>query len=52
MKSIIPMLTGAQMCAREQPENLKIPSLRKRLPAFAEKIWNTEKQISYEQFLE
>lgn len=45
-----PLVIGAQMCAWEQAGKTEIPSLRKRLPAFLERIWNTEKQITYEQF--
>ena len=33
---------GAQMCAWEQPEKLEMPSLRNRLPAMAERIWNPD----------
>ncbi len=33
-------LIGAQMCAWEQPEQLELRSLRKRLAAMAERIWN------------
>ena len=31
---------GGQMCAWEQPEKLELTSLRSRLPAMAERIWN------------
>ncbi len=39
---------GGQMCAWEQVQELEFPSLRKRLPALAEKIWspNDEKPLS------
>jgi hexosaminidase len=32
---------GAQMCTWEQPEKAELPSLRGRLPAMAERAWNT-----------
>lgn len=47
-----PLLIGAQMCAWEQAEELEIPSLRKRLPAMAERIWNTSGPLPYEEFLQ
>ncbi len=46
-----PLVIGAQMCAWEQPQEAEIPSLRKRLPAFVERIWNTEEKISYEELM-
>lgn len=46
-----PQVIGAQMCAWEQPEEAEIPSLRKRVPAFAERIWNTEQQITFEELM-
>jgi len=45
-----PLVVGAQMCAWEQPGEAEIPSLRKRLPAFAERVWNTEGSLPYESF--
>ena len=33
---------GAQMCAWEQPEHREVPSLRGRLPAMAERLWNAD----------
>ncbi|MEM7511842.1 MAG: family 20 glycosylhydrolase [Bacteroidota bacterium] len=48
---VAPQVIGAQMCAWEQPEEAEIPSLRKRIPAFAERIWNTEQQITYEELM-
>ena len=35
-----PRIIGAQMCAWEQIEAIEIASLRRRLPAMAERIWN------------
>ena len=47
-----PLIVGAQMCAWEQPEKVGFPSLRMRLPALNERIWNTEKQVPYEVFIQ
>ncbi|NRB53964.1 MAG: family 20 glycosylhydrolase [Saprospiraceae bacterium] len=44
------LVIGAQMCAWEQKEQVEIPSLRQRLPAFVERIWNTEEEISFEEW--
>ncbi len=33
-------LLGAQMCAWEQRQEIELPSLRGRLPAMAERVWN------------
>lgn len=33
-------IIGAQMCAWEQPQEQELPSLRGRLPAMAERLWN------------
>lgn len=35
-----PLVIGAQMCAWEQPQTAEIPSLRGRLPAMSERLWN------------
>lgn len=45
------LIKGAQMCSWEQSEEVEIPSLRKRLPAFSERIWNTTEQISYDEMM-
>ncbi|WP_075591265.1 family 20 glycosylhydrolase [Labilibacter marinus] len=45
------LVIGAQMCAWEQAQEDEIPSLRKRLPAFVERIWNTEEKISYDELM-
>ena len=45
-----PKIIGAEMCAWEQPDSVEIPSIRKRLPAMMERIWNQEEKIPYEQF--
>src|SRR5208283_3470452 len=41
---------GAQMCAWEQPEAMELPSLRSRLPAMAERIWNPSAGKDYQDF--
>ncbi len=46
-----PLIIGAQMCAWEQAEEVEIPSLRKRLPALSERIWNKDEVISYQEFM-
>ena len=33
---------GANMCSWEQPAEMELPSLRSRLPAMSERIWNPE----------
>jgi hexosaminidase len=42
---------GAQMCAWEQPEKVELPSLRNRLPAMAERIWNPTADKDCRDFL-
>lgn len=44
---ISPLVIGAQMCSWEQRDEIEIPSLRKRLPVFVERIWNTEAQVPF-----
>lgn len=46
-----PLIIGAQMCAWEQAEEKEVPSLRKRLPALNERIWNTETNPTYSEFM-
>jgi hexosaminidase len=41
---------GAQMCTWEQPEKMELPSLRNRLPAMAERIWNPAASKDYADF--
>ncbi len=41
---------GAQMCAWEQPENIEIDTLRSRLPAMSERIWNPDAGKTYMDF--
>ncbi|MEM6800619.1 MAG: family 20 glycosylhydrolase [Bacteroidota bacterium] len=46
-----PLIIGAEMCAWEQPETAEIPSLRRRVAAFSERLWNTEGDLSKEDLL-
>ena len=39
-----PRIIGAMMCAWEQPQSAELPSLRLRLPAMSERIWNATMQ--------
>ncbi|MDA1142693.1 MAG: family 20 glycosylhydrolase [Planctomycetota bacterium] len=41
---------GAQICAWEQPQEAEMPSLRRRAPPMAERIWNPTAGRSYEDF--
>ena len=45
-----PLVIGAQMCAWEQTDEGEIPSLRRRIPPFVERIWNTEYKIPFKRF--
>ncbi|MDG1191570.1 MAG: family 20 glycosylhydrolase, partial [Flavobacteriaceae bacterium] len=45
-----PLVIGAQMCAWEQTDDGEIPSLRRRVPTFVERIWNTDYKLPYEEF--
>ena len=45
-----PLVIGAQMCAWEQTDEGEIPSLRRRIPPFVERIWNTEYKVPFDQF--
>jgi hexosaminidase len=38
------------MCAWEQGEKTELPSLRKRLPAMSERIWNPDAGRNYRDF--
>ncbi len=42
---------GAQMCSWEQTDESEIPSIRKRLPPFMERIWNFDKKDDFDVFL-
>ena len=41
---------GAQMCAWEQKQELELPSLRGRVPAMMERIWNPSAGKTYQDF--
>jgi len=43
-------IIGGIMCAWEQPESLEIASLRQRLPAMAERLWNPRLRVPYRHF--
>jgi hexosaminidase len=46
-----PLVIGAEMCAWEQAEVTEIPSIRKRLPALNQRIWNTEEVLPCDEFI-
>jgi len=46
-----PQIIGAQMCTWEQPQEVEFKSLRKRLPAMNERIWNTKNSLPYDEFM-
>ena len=43
-------IIGSQMCSWEQPESVEIASLRRRLPAMAERVWNPSAKRPYADF--
>ncbi|MCE5277139.1 MAG: family 20 glycosylhydrolase [Planctomycetaceae bacterium] len=43
-------IVGAQMCAWEQPDELELPSLRHRVPAMAERLWNPQAARTFADF--
>jgi len=45
-----PQVIGAQMCSWEQPENIELSSLRLRLAAMSERIWNPGAGKTYADF--
>jgi len=47
-----PQVLGAQMCAWEQPELQELPSLRHRLPAMSERVWNPDAGRTVADFTE
>jgi hexosaminidase len=46
-----PLLLGAQLCAWEQPAARELPSLRRRLPALAERVWCERNGRDVDDFL-
>jgi len=45
-----PQIAGAQMCSWEQPQAVEVSSLRTRLPAMSERIWNPDAARPYADF--
>jgi hexosaminidase len=45
-----PLVHGAEMCAWEQADKTELPSLRQRLAAMSERLWNPEAGRSYQDF--
>ena len=45
-----PLVIGAQMCAWEQAGAVELPSLRNRLPAMMERLWNPGASQDYNRF--
>ena len=45
-----PQIIGGQMCTWEQPEAIEVASLRTRLPAMSERIWNPDASRSYDDY--
>ncbi|MFW6259298.1 MAG: family 20 glycosylhydrolase, partial [Tangfeifania sp.] len=45
-----PDVLGAGMASWDQPEYTEISSLRKRIPAMVERVWNVEKKITEDEF--
>lgn len=45
-------IIGAQMCTWEQSQEIEFSSLRRRLPVLMERIWNTNKTVTYDVFME
>jgi hexosaminidase len=45
-----PLVLGAEMCAWEQAEKTEVPSLRQRLPAMSERLWNPGDGRDYQDF--
>jgi len=43
-------IIGGQMCSWEQTGEAEIPTLRKRLPVFIERVWNNKEKIPFKDF--
>lgn len=43
-------ILGGQMCSWEQAADAEVESIRRRLAAMAERLWNRKAPLSYEQF--
>jgi hexosaminidase len=44
------LVQGAQMCAWEQQDEIELPSLRRRVAAMSERIWNPAAKRTWEDF--
>lgn len=44
------LVLGAQLCAWEQGEDIEVSSIRRRLPAMSERLWNPDANRSYQDF--
>jgi hexosaminidase len=45
-----PLVIGAEMCAWEQPAKAEIPSLRERLAAMSERVWDHKTRRTFADF--
>jgi hexosaminidase len=45
-----PLVIGAEMCAWEQEARIEIPSLRERLAAMSERLWDHKTQRTFADF--
>ena len=45
-----PLVAGATICAGTRKEEVELPSLRARVPAMAQKVWNPESAGNYADF--
>jgi hexosaminidase len=45
-----PLVIGAQMCAWEQAANIEIPTLRERLAAMSERLWDHKTRRTFADF--
>ncbi|NJN28716.1 MAG: family 20 glycosylhydrolase [Cyclobacteriaceae bacterium] len=43
-------ILGASMASWDQPEYAEISSLRRRIPAMTERVWNVERELSTDEF--
>jgi hypothetical protein len=46
-----PQVLGAQICTWAQPDAAELPSLRRRVAAMSERIWNPSSGRTVEDFL-
>jgi hexosaminidase len=45
-----PLVIGAEMCSWEQNANIEIPTLRQRVPAMSERVWDHKTQRTFADF--